>query len=180
LPPSSYSSRLGTESLDFTVVASSADLAEALGQLRRRQALRDQVPQLSIRDLAKVTGYSRGSIGAYFTGTTLPPPERLDVLADVLGASLAERRELAEARDLLAELRRPGRIVPGAADTVASVAVIWRTTGTPNIVSAVSWAAVPAAEPSDEVIYLGPRGGFARSSVPPGNAVAVLVVRLGG
>jgi hypothetical protein len=47
-----------------------------------------------------------GAIGAYFSGTTLPPTDRFDVLVQVLGATREEQRSLADARDRVMERRR--------------------------------------------------------------------------
>lgn len=86
-----------------------ADLARALRQLRRRHARRNSDTELSYRELAAKSGYAHGVIGDYFTGKVLPPTDRLDVLADLLGATGPERRSLATARDQIDEFRRhPG------------------------------------------------------------------------
>ena len=86
-----------------------ADLARALRQLRRRHARRNSDTELSYRELAAKSGYAHGVIGDYFTGKVLPPTDRLDVLADLLGATGPQRRLLATARDQIDELRRhPG------------------------------------------------------------------------
>ena len=86
-----------------------SELARALRQLRRRHARRNSDTELSYRELAAKSGYAHGVIGDYFTGKVLPPTDRLDVLADLLGATWPERRALATARDHIEELRRhPG------------------------------------------------------------------------
>lgn len=90
-------------------VENRADLARALRQLRRRHARRHSDTELSYRELAAKSGYAHGVIGDYFTGKVLPPTDRLDVLAGLLGATGPERRALATARDQIDELRRhPG------------------------------------------------------------------------
>lgn len=95
---------------------SPADLARALRQLRRRRARRNSETELSYRELAAKSGYAHGVIGDYFTGKVLPPTDRLDVLADLLGATGQERRLLATARDQIDELRRhPGAQAGSAA-----------------------------------------------------------------
>ncbi|MDG4809246.1 tetratricopeptide repeat protein [Micromonospora sp. WMMD1120] len=82
------------------------ELAGLLRQLRRREARQQGETQLTYRQLAAKTGWSRGVIGEYFAGNILPPPERFDVLIRLLGASPAEQGVLATARDRVEERRR--------------------------------------------------------------------------
>jgi len=82
------------------------DLARLLRQLRRRQAHRLRVPELTYRDLAARTGWSIGSIAGYFTGRILPPTDRFDIFVRLLGASPAEQGTLATLRDRVADSRR--------------------------------------------------------------------------
>ncbi|GAB4101060.1 tetratricopeptide repeat protein [Micromonospora taraxaci] len=86
------------------------ELAGLLRQLRRREARQQGETQLTYRQLAAKTGWSRGIIGEYFAGNILPPPERFDVLIRLLGATPAEQGALATARDRVEEgRRRPNR-----------------------------------------------------------------------
>ncbi len=86
-----------------------ADLARLLRQLRRREARREGATELTYRELAAKTGWSRGAIGEYFRGHILPPTDRFDVLIRLLGATPAEQGVLATARDLVEERRRGSR-----------------------------------------------------------------------
>lgn len=94
------------------------ELARVLRQLRRRQARQHGGTQLTYRQLAGATGWSRGIIGEYLGGNILPPTERFDVLIRLLGATPAEQGALATARDRVEELRRTdpaptSTLVPG-------------------------------------------------------------------
>jgi tetratricopeptide (TPR) repeat protein len=82
------------------------DLAEALRWLRRREARRRGLPELTYREIAARTGWSIGIIGAYLTGKAIPPTDRFDILVALLGATPAEGGALATARDRVAEGRR--------------------------------------------------------------------------
>ncbi|MEV0610246.1 helix-turn-helix domain-containing protein [Polymorphospora rubra] len=84
-----------------------SDLARLLRQLRRRQARQRGASELTYRELAARTGWSIGTIAGYFGGRTLPPTNRLDVLAALLEATPAELGVLATARDHVQEGRRP-------------------------------------------------------------------------
>ncbi|HEX6684084.1 MAG TPA: BTAD domain-containing putative transcriptional regulator [Candidatus Limnocylindrales bacterium] len=89
------------------------DLARMLRQLKRRDARRRGGQELSYRALAAKTGWSAGMIAHYFTGRTLPPTDRFDILVRLLGASPVEQGRLATIRDLIDDDRRlPAR--PGA------------------------------------------------------------------
>src|SRR5579875_488653 len=89
------------------------DLASALRQLRRRHARKRNDSELTYRELASKSGYSRGMIGDYFSGKTLPPTDRLDVLMTLLEASSEELSALATARDRIEErLRHRSVLVP--------------------------------------------------------------------
>ncbi|WP_162907731.1 helix-turn-helix domain-containing protein [Allorhizocola rhizosphaerae] len=83
-----------------------ADLAKVLRQLRRREARQRRGSQLTYREISAKTGWSRGIIGEYFAGKVLPPTDRFDVLINLLGATPAEQRQLATARDRIEEGRR--------------------------------------------------------------------------
>jgi DNA-binding SARP family transcriptional activator len=82
------------------------DLPRLLRQLRRREARRRGGPELTYRELAARTGWSLGIIAQYFSGKTLPPVDRFDMLVRLLGAAPAEQGALATARDRIHEYRR--------------------------------------------------------------------------
>ncbi len=82
------------------------DLARMLRQLKRRDARRRGGTEVTYRALAARTGWSTGIIAHYFTGKTLPPTDRFDVLVRLLGASPAEQGRLATLRDRVDEDRR--------------------------------------------------------------------------
>jgi len=82
------------------------DLARLLRQLRRREARRRGDSELTYRELAAKTGWSRGIIGEYLAGKVLPPTDRFDILVTLLGATPAEQGALATARDRVEEGRR--------------------------------------------------------------------------
>lgn len=88
------------------------DLAELLRRLRRRHARQHHDSQLTVRELASRSGYAVGAISHYLNGRTLPPIDRFDVLIRLLGASPAEQRALANARDRVEEHRRAGAVAP--------------------------------------------------------------------
>jgi tetratricopeptide (TPR) repeat protein/transcriptional regulator with XRE-family HTH domain len=94
---------------DFGDIVDVADLAAALRRLKRRQARDARDTELTVRELAAKTGYAVGAISAYLSGATLPPTDRFDVLAQVLGATEAELRALATARDRVTERRTQRR-----------------------------------------------------------------------
>ncbi len=82
------------------------ELARMLRQLRRRDARRRGGAEVSYRAIASKTGWSTGIIAHYFTGKTLPPTDRFDVLVRLLGASPTEQGRLATIRDHIDEDRR--------------------------------------------------------------------------
>ncbi len=85
------------------------ELAHLLRQLRRREARGRGDSQLSYRELAARTGWAHGVIGDYFSGRTLAPTDRFDVLVNLLGATAQEVGALATARDRIEENRRKTR-----------------------------------------------------------------------
>ncbi|WP_328914987.1 MULTISPECIES: ATP-binding protein [unclassified Streptomyces] len=89
-------------------------LALLLRDLRRRHARRRQDSTLTYRELAARTGWSQTAIAEYFTARTLPPTDRLDGLLELLGATPAEQRALATARDRVEEAARRARRGGGA------------------------------------------------------------------
>ena len=82
------------------------DLPGMLRRLRRREARRRGGAELTYRDLAATTGWSLGIVAQYFSGKSLPPIDRFDVLVRLLGASPAEQGVLATARDRADDHRR--------------------------------------------------------------------------
>src|SRR3954451_16681174 len=83
-----------------------SQLAQLLRSLRRRHARHRKNGELTYRQLAERTTWSQTSIAEYFTGRTLPPTDRFDVLLLVLGATTGEHRALTTARDRVDERRR--------------------------------------------------------------------------
>jgi tetratricopeptide (TPR) repeat protein len=79
------------------------DLAALLRDLRRRHARSRRDSSLTYRELATKTGFSLTAIAEYFTARTLPPTDRFDAVLELLGATPAERRALATARDRIEE-----------------------------------------------------------------------------
>jgi len=94
------------QATDLADVRTVDDLAKVLRQLRRRQARQRARPALTYRELADLAGWSHGIVGEYLSGKILPPTERFDVLATLLGATSEERGELATARDRVDDDRR--------------------------------------------------------------------------
>ncbi|GAA4691025.1 helix-turn-helix domain-containing protein [Phytohabitans rumicis] len=88
-----------------------AELAAVLRGLRQRQARVAGAHRVSYRALAKQAGWSHGIVGGYLSGTSLAPADRFDVLIRLLGATPAEQRALATARDQVEERRR-GAVPP--------------------------------------------------------------------
>jgi hypothetical protein len=66
------------------------DVARLLHQLRRREARRRGGAELSYRELAAWAGWSLGIVAHYFSGKTLPPADRFDVLVLLLGCGCRE------------------------------------------------------------------------------------------
>jgi predicted ATPase/transcriptional regulator with XRE-family HTH domain/Flp pilus assembly protein TadD len=87
-------------------VRSIGDLAAVLRHLRRREARARGGPQLTYRELAEMTGWSRTMIGNYLSGKTVPPTDRFDALARLLGANGRELGMLATVRDRVEEWQR--------------------------------------------------------------------------
>lgn len=83
-----------------------ADLALLLRILRRREARQRAGAELTYRQLAARAGWSHAVVAGYLTGRTLPPVDRFDRLIQILGATAAEQRALATARDRVEEVRR--------------------------------------------------------------------------
>ena len=98
-----------------------------LRQLRRRHARRQGDTELTYRELAARSGYAHGVIGDYFNGKILPPTDRLDVIAALLGATGQEQKALATARDLLEERRRERREPAAGSRQAGGAAAATRT-----------------------------------------------------
>jgi DNA-binding CsgD family transcriptional regulator/transcriptional regulator with XRE-family HTH domain len=98
----------------FERVRTAAQLAGVLRELRRRDARRRRAREYTYRELAAAAGWSHAAIGDYFTGKTVPPTDRFDVLIQTLGASTAEQRLLATARDRVDERHRQSASPPFA------------------------------------------------------------------
>ena len=103
-------------------------LALLLRDLRRRHARGRQDSTLTYRELAARTGWSQTAIAEYFTARTLPPTDRLDGLLELLGATPAEQRALATARDRVEEAARRTR----GRDRTAPPAAAAESTGVPR------------------------------------------------
>jgi transcriptional regulator with XRE-family HTH domain len=86
-----------------------SQLSALLRRLRRRHARRHRGRPLTVRELARRSGYAYGAISEYLNGKVLPATDRFDVLIRILGASPAEQRALATARDRVEEHRRARR-----------------------------------------------------------------------
>ncbi len=91
---------------DMEEILTKAELANELRRLRRRHARQRGDSPLTYRELAGRTGWAHGVIGDYFTGKTLPPTDRFDVLVSLLGATPAEIVTFANARDRVEEFGR--------------------------------------------------------------------------
>jgi tetratricopeptide (TPR) repeat protein len=91
---------------ELTDVATVEELAGVLRRLRRRHARQRGDSPLTYRELAAKTGWAHGVIGGYFTGKTLAPTDRFDVLVELLGVTATEQFALATARDRVEERRR--------------------------------------------------------------------------
>jgi DNA-binding CsgD family transcriptional regulator/transcriptional regulator with XRE-family HTH domain len=136
------------------------ELSRLLRELRRRDARLRAAREISYRELAAKTGWSRTVIGDYLTGQTLPPTDRFDALVILLGAGPAERQRLATARDRVEDLQR------GAAVRVSPAAV---QLGGPSIVDreaelAGLRAAVKAASAgSGGVVFLCGEAGIGKT-----------------
>lgn len=107
-------------------VSTPAELAGLLRRLRNRQARTRQAPAVTYRELAGRMRRSHGIIGAYLTGKVVPPADRFDELARLLGATPRELGVLATAWDRVSDQRLgqtglaiPPRQLPAAVAALA-------------------------------------------------------------
>lgn len=115
------------------MVDSVTDLAALLRRLRRKQARRRGEPELTYREIAARTGWAASTVGEYFTGRTLPPTDRFDVLVRLLEASPAEQGVLATARDQVEERRRSRQRIVELAPAPGPAPQAVRLTGVPTV-----------------------------------------------
>jgi hypothetical protein len=94
--------------IDAGIVETPHELAALLRALRRRHARRRHESELTYRTMASRIDCSQTAIAEYFTAKTIPPTDRFDALAALLGVTKAEQRALATARDRVDECRRNG------------------------------------------------------------------------
>jgi tetratricopeptide (TPR) repeat protein len=185
------------------------DLARALRELRRRHARRRSDTELTYRELSATSGYAHSVIGDYFTGKTLPPTDRLDVLVVLLGATSEEQKAFATARDRIEERRRnapppvPSRQLPAAtphfvgrsaelamltalaeaeAQTRVVVAAITGMAGVGKTTLALQWAHQIAASFPDGQLHVNLRGfdpAAPAGQVDPAEALRDFLTALG-
>ncbi len=128
------------------------ELARLLHQLRRREARQRAAQELTYREIAARTGWSLGIVAQYFSGKSVPPIDRFDVLTRLLGATPAEQGTFATARDRAAESRRAG----------ISTAAEWpkfRVLGTVEAVGPEGIARLVGAKPKAIVALLALNAG---------------------
>jgi DNA-binding CsgD family transcriptional regulator/tetratricopeptide (TPR) repeat protein/transcriptional regulator with XRE-family HTH domain len=95
----------GLDLESVAAVRSLPQLSRFLRELRGREARLRDGREITFRELAHKTGWSRSVVRDYLAGQTLPPADRFDALVILLGAGPEERRQLASARDRVADLR---------------------------------------------------------------------------
>jgi DNA-binding CsgD family transcriptional regulator len=94
--------------------------------LRRRDARSRSAREITYRELAARTGWSHAVIGEYFTGRTLPPTDRFDVLVRLLGAAPAEQSALASMRDVAEEGQRTSAARPAGGVRLGGAVLVGR------------------------------------------------------
>jgi tetratricopeptide (TPR) repeat protein len=198
----------GYPTLTVDHVQTVEELGEVLRQLRRRYARRHNTPELTVRELARRSGYAYGVISEYLSGKTLAPTDRFDVLIRLLGASATEQRALATARDRVDEQRRarlpvsvPRELPPdvpmftgrrkelaeldrmvrwaGESDGVALISALTGTAGVGKTALAVHWAHRVGADFPDGCLYVDLRGYDPERPVAPTEALAGFLRSLG-
>jgi tetratricopeptide (TPR) repeat protein len=196
------------QTLTVDQVQTLEELGEALRWLRRRHARRHHTSELTVRELARRSGYAYGVISEYLTGKTLAPTNRFDVLIRLLEANTTEQRALATARDRVEELRRrrPAGCVPrelpphvygftgrtrelaeldqmldrtGDSQGVPMISVLTGTAGVGKTALAVRWAHRVEAEFPDGCLYVDLRGYDPDEPLPPAEALAGFLRSLG-
>ena len=185
------------------------ELSEVLRQLRRRHARSRNDSELTVRELARRSGYAYGVISEYFSGKALPPTDRFDVLIRLLGASATEQRALATARDRVAEQRRTrrpsvpvprelppdvygftGRAAelgaldqlldqPGEGPGVGLISAVAGTAGVGKTALALRWAHRVGSRFPDGCLYVDLRGYDPDRPVRPAEALAGFLRSLG-
>lgn len=191
---------------DVHRVRTLAELGTVLRQLRRRHARRSKDSELTVRELAGRTGYAYGAISEYLSGKTLAPTDRFDVLIRLLGASVAEQRALATARDRVAERRRPRRaeavprelppdvyaftgraaelaqldtLLEGAGPGIGLISAVAGTAGVGKTALAVRWAHRVGDAFPDGCLYVDLRGYDPEQPLPPAEALGGFLRSLG-
>ena len=184
------------------------ELGEVLRQLRRRYARRHNTPELTVRELARRSGYAYGVISEYLSGKALAPTDRFDVLIRLLGASSIEQRTLATARDRVEEQRRarrpvcvPRELPPDVhgftgrrkelaeldlmlhwaeeSEGVALISALAGTAGVGKTALAIHWAHRVGADFPDGCLYVDLRGYDPDQPVAPAEALAGFLRSLG-
>jgi tetratricopeptide (TPR) repeat protein/transcriptional regulator with XRE-family HTH domain len=194
---------------DLEQVRTTGDLARVLRQLRRRHARQHNRPELTVRELARRSGFAYGVISEYLNGKRLPPTDRFDVLARLLGASGTELHALATARDRVEEFRRarragtpvPRELPPdvfgftgraeqldeldrlldraGDAPGVALISAVAGTAGVGKTALAVRWAHRVRGRFPHGCLYVDLRGYDPDRPVPPADVLAGFLRSLG-
>ncbi|HEX3647346.1 MAG TPA: helix-turn-helix domain-containing protein [Pseudonocardiaceae bacterium] len=145
---------------DLDAIRTTAELAGELRGLRRRHARQRGDSPLTYRELAGRTGWAHGVIGDYFTGKTLPPTDRFDVLVSLLGATPTEIVAFANARDRVEEFRRERLLANSAARRDTSTKITRRKR--PDPVSGFTGRVAQLAEldhtDSPLIVVSGPAG----------------------
>lgn len=150
----------GLELESIATVRTLSELSSLLRELRRRDARQRAAREVSYRELAEKTGWSRTVIGDYLTGRTLPPTDRFDVLIGWLGAGAAERSHLASARDRVEDFQRGTVIrVPMDAVRLGGPVVVGRVAELAALRAAVKAASVR----SGGVVFLVGEAGMGKT-----------------
>ena len=190
-------------------VRSLDQLGGLLRSLHRRHARRNLGSPLTVRELARQSGYSHAAVAEYLSGRTLPPTDRFDVLTGLLGASPPERGALATARDRVEERRRgrvagplPRELPPrtpgftgrdrelaeldaghlpagGGAGPSTPLTLITGTAGVGKTALAVEWATRAAGRFPDGQLYVDLRGYATESPLTPLQVLARFLPALG-
>ncbi|WP_344666941.1 ATP-binding protein [Catenulispora yoronensis] len=158
------------------------DLLAALDRLRMRAARGTGKPRVPLRDLASATGVPRSSLANYLSGATLMPADVLDAVVLALGASPAEAREWANAREAASaeRFRGPGGSGGGGGSGGASTGGSGTGRGAGAGAGSTPAAPRPRQLPADVMAFTGRKAFLKRldelSEVSGGTAVTVSVV----